>query len=355
MKINEMIKKRRLDLGLTQEQVGAYLGVSTPAVNKWEKAKAYPDITLLPPLARLLKTDLNALLSFRENLTDQEIGHLMNDLSERIKVEGFQEGFQMAMDKICEFPTCDLLILNVATLLKGSLLMSDLKDTNDYETKIKALIDQVTNSHNLEIRNQAISMTINQAFEEGDLAQAQASIDKLPNITYDKTEKQGSLYIKAGQLDQAKVVFGNKIISSSMDMIRTLSYRIDIAVKENRIEDGLYYLKVLEKVNKLFDLWPYNSHSANFEFYCKIKDPEKSIEALKKMLDALLEKWQPSKSPLYKHIKDGQDSFNQEMYTNIMNHIIHDPDHELDFIKDHPDFIVLLKNDKSNIEFISSN
>lgn len=49
MKINEIIKKRRLVLGLTQEQVGAYLGVSTPAVNKWERDKAYPDITLLAP------------------------------------------------------------------------------------------------------------------------------------------------------------------------------------------------------------------------------------------------------------------------------------------------------------------
>lgn len=140
-----------------------------------------------------------------------------------------------------------------------------------------------------------------------------------------------------------------------MDMIRTLSHMIDIAVKENRIENGIYYLEILEKANKLFDLWSYNSYGAYFEFYCKNKDPEKTIEALKNMLDALLERWQPSKSPLYKHIKDGQDSFSQEMYAYIVNHILHDPDHELDFIKDHPDFIILLKNAKSNIGSIGSN
>ena len=61
MKINDIIKKKRITLGMTQEQVADYLGVLTPAVNKWEKGGCYHDITLLPALARLLKVDLNRL------------------------------------------------------------------------------------------------------------------------------------------------------------------------------------------------------------------------------------------------------------------------------------------------------
>lgn len=37
MKMHEIIKKRRLEKNLTQEQIAQFLGVSTPAVNKWEK------------------------------------------------------------------------------------------------------------------------------------------------------------------------------------------------------------------------------------------------------------------------------------------------------------------------------
>ena len=55
MRIGEQIKNYRKTAGLTQEQVANYLGVSTPAVNKWEKGNTYPDISLLPALARLLK------------------------------------------------------------------------------------------------------------------------------------------------------------------------------------------------------------------------------------------------------------------------------------------------------------
>ena len=73
MKINETIRQRRIERNLTQEQVAHYLGVTAPAVNKWEKGTSYPDITILPALARILETDLNTLLSFKEELTEQEI------------------------------------------------------------------------------------------------------------------------------------------------------------------------------------------------------------------------------------------------------------------------------------------
>ena len=54
MRINEIIKERRLAKGFTQEQIANYLGVTAPAVNKWEKGTSCPDIVLLPALARLM-------------------------------------------------------------------------------------------------------------------------------------------------------------------------------------------------------------------------------------------------------------------------------------------------------------
>ncbi len=37
MRIHEIIKQKRLELKMTQEQVAERLGVSAPAVNKWER------------------------------------------------------------------------------------------------------------------------------------------------------------------------------------------------------------------------------------------------------------------------------------------------------------------------------
>ena len=41
MKINEIIKEKRLALGYTQEQLAKFLNLTTPAVNKWERGISY--------------------------------------------------------------------------------------------------------------------------------------------------------------------------------------------------------------------------------------------------------------------------------------------------------------------------
>ena len=78
MPICTIIHDRRKELGLTQEKVAEYLGVSTPAVNKWEKGTTFPDVTLLAPLARLLEVDMNVLFSFEEELSQQELGKFLS-------------------------------------------------------------------------------------------------------------------------------------------------------------------------------------------------------------------------------------------------------------------------------------
>ena len=44
MKIQEIIRQKRLEKRLTQEQLAERLGVTAPAVNKWEKGVSYPEI-----------------------------------------------------------------------------------------------------------------------------------------------------------------------------------------------------------------------------------------------------------------------------------------------------------------------
>lgn len=94
MNIGETIRKNRKKLGVTQEYMANQLGVSAPAVNKWENGISYPDISILAPLARLLKIDVNELLAFEEELTNQEIGLFIRQLSENMMSNGIEKSFQ---------------------------------------------------------------------------------------------------------------------------------------------------------------------------------------------------------------------------------------------------------------------
>ena len=46
MSLGNVIRKYRKIRNLTQEEMAGRLGVTAPAVNKWENENSYPDITL---------------------------------------------------------------------------------------------------------------------------------------------------------------------------------------------------------------------------------------------------------------------------------------------------------------------
>lgn len=128
MAINTVIQERRKALGLTQEQVAEYLGVTTTAVNKWEKGSTCPDIALLPPLARLLKIDLNTMFGFYEDITHQELILLCKEIHEKVISDGFDTGFSIAQEKIREYPNSNTLLHNLALQLQGLLATAGLDE-----------------------------------------------------------------------------------------------------------------------------------------------------------------------------------------------------------------------------------
>ena len=77
MQIGENIRKYRKAKNMTQEEMAKRLGVTPPAVNKWENGVSYPDITLLAPVARLLDISLDTLLSFQGELTQEEMKNII--------------------------------------------------------------------------------------------------------------------------------------------------------------------------------------------------------------------------------------------------------------------------------------
>ena len=167
MKFHEILRQRRLALRLTQEQLAQRLGVSAPAVNKWERNNSYPDITLLPPLARLLEVDLNTLLSFQEELTEEEIGAFANVLGERAQQEGCEAAFRLARDKLREYPNSDLLAYTAAQILDGALVLwkrgeNDPEREQAWKGEILALYRRCADSGDRRVRERAERMLISQ-------------------------------------------------------------------------------------------------------------------------------------------------------------------------------------------------
>lgn len=67
----ENLKSFRSRMKLTQEELAEMLCVSPQSVSKWERGDTFPDITLLPALANLFKTSVDALIGM-DKINDAE-------------------------------------------------------------------------------------------------------------------------------------------------------------------------------------------------------------------------------------------------------------------------------------------
>lgn len=239
MKINEIIRAKRREQGMTQEQAAAALGVSASAVHKWEKGSSYPDITLLPALARLLGVDLNTLLSFQEDLTPEEIGRFCNGLVQKVKEEGISAGFEMAMEKIREYPASDLLLYNTAATLEGALILYAPEERERYGERLETLYRRVAQAGSGPLRDQAQYMLASKMMERQDFAGAQSLLDCLPTQPpYDREAMQATLYRKQGKRSEAAKLLEGKLLHGANDCFNALLSLAEIALEEGERRFG---------------------------------------------------------------------------------------------------------------------
>lgn len=64
LKIGGKIKAKRRERDLTQEELANILYVSKAAVSKWENGESFPDITMLPKIARVFHITIDELFDY---------------------------------------------------------------------------------------------------------------------------------------------------------------------------------------------------------------------------------------------------------------------------------------------------
>lgn len=348
MKLNEQIRAHRKEVGLTQEQVANYLGVSTPAVNKWESGSSYPDITLLAPLARLLKIDLNTLFTFHETLSKREIGQICNEVENAASTRGVHAGFNIAIEKLQEFPTSDSLRYHLALLLDGILERSELtlKEKAMYGQYIIAWYEETANSQDDETRESAISVLVTKHLASGKFEKAQELIDLLPEKrTVDKQMLKIDALIKQEQYKEAATLTEMKIFSDLATMQNYLIRLVGINLLLNETDHAAYVSDVSQRFASLFELWEYTGFVCQLQVAIATKDIYKSVECLKAMFDSALA---PIKSPtIFTHLpaKTSDDTLGPRVVSLMIHQL--ETDSECEFLRFNSDYQALVEKYKN--------
>jgi transcriptional regulator with XRE-family HTH domain/gamma-glutamylcyclotransferase (GGCT)/AIG2-like uncharacterized protein YtfP len=91
IQIGKIISIKRKEKGITQEELASFLGVSKPAVSKWESGQSYPDIMLLPELASYFNISVDQLIGYEPQMTKEEVRKLYHRLADKFAKEPFDK------------------------------------------------------------------------------------------------------------------------------------------------------------------------------------------------------------------------------------------------------------------------
>lgn len=346
MDIAKTIKQRRQALNYTQEQVADRLGVSTPAVNKWERGASYPDITLLLPLARILGIDLNELLGFEENLSDQEIAVWGNRIAEEMQTEGYEAAFAKAQEQIQKYPRSDKLIFLLATVLDGGLTMNGfLENAETYRTQIESWYERVAGGEDSGTANSAKERLIHIYIERKAFEQAQRLVDELPDaLPVDKKMVQANLYNRQGKEEEGARMVQERLFNQANQLQNTLSYLLENLLAQGHDEAAEEVAIIIKEYVGLLKLFPYSACVGDFVIGMKRKDAARTLAALRSMQGALKQGWKMNAVPLYDRIQTREidDEYFDWIFQDILKGLIEDDSGESDFLKKDEVFLQLI-------------
>ena len=132
--IGEQIKKFRIKRGITQEELGSMVGVTTQAVSKWERG-GVPDAELLPAIADALDISIEMLFGRQQHQSSEDT--VTGEILAVNREEGFRKAFSLLW-------AIDLGLSGLGTVKEhyGRDILDNLKDKNGNHLYSRVSLDE---------------------------------------------------------------------------------------------------------------------------------------------------------------------------------------------------------------------
>lgn len=324
MSLGKVIRKYRKIRNLTQEEMAERLGVTAPAVNKWENENSYPDIMLLAPIARLLDISLDTLLPFREDLTTDEINEIVCKADMKLKEESYDEAFAWARKILGQYPNCEQLILNLAVIFDAQCIVQDLPKEKEaeYAEYISSLYIRVLNSTDEAIRIRAADSLVSFYIRKKQYDKAEQYLEYFSIQNPERKRKQAQIYAETGRIKEAYKAYEELLFSDYPRISLELHGMYMLALQNDDRERAHRFADKQQELAKLFEMGKYYEISGGLELAALEKDADASVTIMEEMLSSVEHIGDFRKAQLYEHMdfKEVKDEFLAEVKKNLLNH-----------------------------------
>ena len=144
MEFGSILRRLRIEAGLTQTDLADELNVTSQAISKWERGDNYPEITLLPRLASRFRVSVDMLLGNEQPLSPDEL-RLLFDKCQELMTSGMSEKaislIQEAVDR--DNGNQDLKLALAELLVQSSENVREEKKRDAFLRRAAALLEAV--------------------------------------------------------------------------------------------------------------------------------------------------------------------------------------------------------------------
>lgn len=255
LNIGANIKRLRLAKGLTQGQLAELLMISTAAVSKWEAKNAYPDITMLFPLAEIFDVTVDELLGYDEAKAKADVDQILEQHL-HLYVEGrFTDARKLITGARKKYPH-DYRIMNKYMWDKthGENAETLLKNKDELTQICDCILDGCTQDG---LRADAINMKAKLLHAGGDTAAALELLDHLS--AWQSPVSKESLF----STDTAEFRYWNK--RNCYGLMDVLSIKLARII---RFDPSLSVAQKIERIEPMAQAFAEMSKKPDLAFFC---------------------------------------------------------------------------------------
>lgn len=320
MQVGEVIRKYRKSKNMTQEEMARRLGVTAPAVNKWEHGNSLPDITLLMPIARLLGISTDELLSYQQELTAEEIGEILKRATTMLEEMPYQDAFAWAKEKLEEYPNCEPLILQMAVLLDAERTIQEIPDPETYDAYINSCYGRALQSKDEKIRNGAADSLFHFYMKKREYEKAGEYLNYFSEQDPARKEKEAQLYSETGQVEEAYKTYEHLLFSEYQRVNGIFHGMYLLALKQEDLKMAHLLVDKQVELVKCFEMGKYYEAASQLELATIEKEEDRVIALMKEMLAGVSLINSFYESPLYRHMefKKPGEKFFEELRKNLL-------------------------------------
>lgn len=321
MSLGKVIKSYRKSKHLTQEEMAKRLGVTAPAVNKWERGNAYPDITLLAPIARLLDISLDTLLSFQEDLTAEEIAELIREIDRMLKEKPYEEVFLWAKKKLEQYPNCRQLIWQIAVVLDAQRMVKGLCHAEEYDDDLCSWYMRVLESEDENLRVRAADSLVGFFMRKKEYDKAEEYLQYFSAQNPEKKRKLAQIYSETDRVQEAYRAYEELLFADYQRMSLALHGMYSLAVQTDDLQKARMLTEKQREIARCLEMGRYIEASSGLELAVREKDTDAVIAIMEEILLNIEEINGFRKSPLYEHMgfQEVSEEFKKELKKKLWN------------------------------------